>query len=58
MAFTSADGSRTVGAKTWKDIWSAGHGVGAIDEIVPVADLVATLQAQFAAARSRLCGSA
>ncbi len=57
MAFTSADGSRTVGAKTWKDIWSAGHGVGAIDEILPVAELVASLRAQFAAARARLCGS-
>ena len=54
MAFTSADGSRTVGAKTWKDIWSAGHGVGAIDGIPTVAALVATLQSQFAAARARL----
>lgn len=58
MAFTSADGSRTVGARTWKDIWSAGHGVGAIDEIVPVAELVQSLQAQYAAARARLCGLA
>ena len=58
MAFTSADGSRTVGAKTWKDIWSAGHGVGAIDDVVPVAELVGSLQAQYAAARARLVGTA
>lgn len=57
MAFTSADGSRTVGAKTWKDIWSAGHGVGAIGDIPSVAELVAGLQAQFAAARARLCAA-
>ncbi len=55
MAFTSADGSRTVGAKTWKDIWSAGHGVGAIGDIPTAAELVASLQTQFAAARARLC---
>ncbi|MDY0066344.1 MAG: nitronate monooxygenase family protein [Steroidobacteraceae bacterium] len=55
MAFTSADGARTVGAKTWKDIWSAGHGVGAIDDIPTVAKLVASLQTQFTAARSHLC---
>ncbi|MBK7249741.1 MAG: nitronate monooxygenase [Gammaproteobacteria bacterium] len=58
MAFTSADGSRTVGAKTWKDIWSAGHGVGAIGDVPSVAALVAELQTQFAGARARLCAGA
>lgn len=56
MAFTSADGSRTVGAKTWKDIWSAGHGVGSIDDVPPVESLIARLTTEFNAARARLAG--
>ncbi|WP_157071839.1 NAD(P)H-dependent flavin oxidoreductase [Steroidobacter denitrificans] len=57
MAFISADGSRSVGVKTWKDIWSAGHGVGAVDDIPSVTKLVARLQTQLAAARAHLCAS-
>lgn len=34
-------------AKAWKDIWSAGQGVGAIHDQPPVAELVARLQAEF-----------
>ncbi|WP_150284475.1 nitronate monooxygenase family protein [Rummeliibacillus sp. TYF-LIM-RU47] len=30
-------------AKAWKDIWSAGQGVGSIKEILPVSELVAQL---------------
>jgi nitronate monooxygenase len=58
MAFTSADGSRSVGAKVWKDIWSAGHGVGDIDDIPTVEVLVARLRTEFAGAKARLaaCG--
>lgn len=36
--------------KAWRDIWSAGQGVGSIDEIVPVADIVARLRAEYDAA--------
>jgi nitronate monooxygenase len=57
MAFTSADGSRTVGTKTWKDIWSAGHGVGGIDDVPTVASLTGRLATEFAAAKSRLAES-
>ncbi len=55
MAFTNPDGSRSVGAKTWKDIWSAGHGVGSIADVPSVEALVARLHAEFVAARTRLC---
>lgn len=55
MAFQSADGSRSVGAKTWKDIWSAGHGVGSIADVPSVEALVTRLHAEFVAARTRLC---
>ena len=41
-------------AKVWKDIWSAGHGVGAIDDVPSVAELVARLKAEYAAAKATL----
>lgn len=40
--------------KAWRDIWSAGHGVGLIDDIPSVADLVDSLAAEFQAARASL----
>lgn len=40
------------GAKRWANIWSAGHGVGAVDRIEPVADLVARLKREYDAARA------
>jgi nitronate monooxygenase len=40
--------------KVWRDIWSAGQGVGQIDSIVPVADVVARLADEYTAARQRL----
>ena len=36
--------------KAWRDIWSAGHGVGAIDDVPSVADLVARLKREYEAA--------
>ena len=40
--------------KVWRDIWSAGQGVGQIDRIQPVAEVVAQLQQEYTAARQRL----
>jgi nitronate monooxygenase len=37
-------------AKVWKDIWSAGQGVGAIDDILPTSELCARLVAEYRAA--------
>ncbi|WP_397538455.1 NAD(P)H-dependent flavin oxidoreductase [Rummeliibacillus pycnus] len=34
-------------AKAWKNIWSAGHGVGGIHEVLPVAELVKKLSAEY-----------
>ncbi len=34
-------------AKAWKNIWSAGHGVGGIHEILPVADLIIKLSHEY-----------
>ncbi len=41
-------------AKAWRDIWSAGHGVGGIKEVLPVAELVAELEAGFNEAAAAL----
>lgn len=40
-------------ARAWRDVWSAGHGVGGIREVVPVAALVDELARDFAAAVAR-----
>lgn len=34
----------TTDAKAWRDLWAAGQGVGAIDDMPPVAELVASLR--------------
>ena len=40
--------------KVWKDIWGCGQGIGAIKEVVPTAQLVARLKAQYAQARAQM----
>ena len=40
--------------KAWKDIWGSGQGIGAVQAIVPVAELVGRLASEYAAARNRL----
>lgn len=48
-------GPRTPGLpgnlKAWRDLWSAGHGVGSIGDIPPVADLVARLRVEYEEAK-------
>jgi nitronate monooxygenase len=41
-------------AKAWRDIWGAGQGVGMMDDVPTVAEMVARLQAEYMAARARL----
>ena len=50
------DGAAT-GAKAWKDIWGSGQGIGAVKDILPVAQLVDRLDAEYRAAREALCGA-
>jgi nitronate monooxygenase len=40
--------------KAWKDIWGSGQGIGAVDAVVPVAELVARLKREYSEARQRL----
>jgi nitronate monooxygenase len=51
MNFGTAGGAEK---KVWRDIWSAGQGVGQIDSVAPVAQVVARLEGEYAAARRRL----
>lgn len=41
-------------AKAWKDIWGCGQGIAAVKQVVPAAELVARLRAEYQAARHRL----
>ena len=41
-------------AKAWKDIWGCGQGIGAVDEILSVADRVAKMRSEYDAAKQRL----
>jgi nitronate monooxygenase len=43
-------------AKAWRDIWGAGQGVGLMDDVPSVAEMVERLKAEYDAARARLCG--
>ena len=51
MNFASGGGSK---AKAWRDIWGAGQGVGLMDDVVTVAEMVTRLEAEYRAARARL----
>ena len=53
MDFGSAAGA----AKAWKDIWGAGQGVGTIDDIPPVAELIARMKQEYRAAKAALCSN-
>ncbi len=52
MNFQSASG-----AKAWRDIWGSGQGVGAIDAVLPAAELVAKMAEEYRAAKARICAS-
>ena len=51
MNFGSGGGAEK---KVWRDIWSAGQGVGQIDRLLPVREVVRQLAVEYAAARRRL----
>ncbi|MXO92816.1 nitronate monooxygenase [Erythrobacter arachoides] len=42
-------------ARAWKTVWSAGHGVGAVRDVRPTADLAAQLIAEYDAAKAKIC---
>lgn len=46
---TDASGERNK-PKAWKEIWGSGQGIGSIEKVLPVADLVARFKAEYEAA--------
>jgi nitronate monooxygenase len=50
MNFANTDGK----VKAWRDIWSAGQGVGAVKEVLTVAELVGRLKREYDAALREL----
>ena len=52
MNFGSGSSSK---AKAWRDIWGAGQGVGSIDDVPAVADLVERMAKEYEEARKRFC---
>jgi nitronate monooxygenase len=42
-------------AKAWRDIWGSGQGVGAVDSIMPAAELIAKLADEYRAAKALVC---
>jgi nitronate monooxygenase len=55
MNFGSGSDLKT---KVWRDIWSAGQGVGNIKDVLPTAELVARMIREYEDTRRRLCGAA
>jgi nitronate monooxygenase len=55
MDFGGGEGSK---GKAWKDIWGCGQGIGAVKAVVPVAERVAQLRDEMAAACRRLAATA
>ena len=51
MSFGGGEGSKS---KAWKDIWGCGQGIGAVDKVVPVRELVARLAAEYRATHRRV----
>jgi nitronate monooxygenase len=43
-------------AKAWRDIWSAGQGIGVVDESGPAAEMIARWAAEYETAKARLSG--
>jgi nitronate monooxygenase len=43
--------------KAWRDIWSAGQGVGNIHDVLPAAEIVARMREEYEATRRRMCAT-
>lgn len=52
MSFGSGGSEKS---KAWKDIWGCGQGIGAVDKVRTTAEFVDLLEAQYKAAKARIC---
>ncbi len=48
------DTGLNVEAKSWKEVWSAGHGVAQIDRIMPAADVITSMAKEYREVVNRL----
>src|ERR1700761_5127487 len=55
MNFNSGGNQKS---KAWRDIWGCGQGIGAVEQVLPVAELVARLAREYDAAREQLAQKA
>ena len=44
-------------SKAWRDIWGSGQGIGAIDRVLPAAELVGRIASEYSEAKARLCSA-
>jgi nitronate monooxygenase len=51
MNFGAGEGSK---GKAWKDIWGCGQGIGAVKGVLPAAEYIARLKAEYTLAKARL----
>jgi nitronate monooxygenase len=54
MVFATGDDTRRVGQRAWKDIWSAGQGIGAISDTPSVEVLIGRMVQEFEQAKQRI----
>ena len=54
MNFSTGEGANA--AKAWKDIWGCGQGIGAVQQVEPVAARVQRLTQEYRATRERFAG--
>ena len=54
MSFGAGSDGEISAKKAWKDIWGCGQGIGAVDAVLPVRELIARLKREYEDARRRL----
>jgi len=58
QADKSAMNFSSTSAKAWRDIWGAGQGVGLMEDVPTVAEVVQRLRSEYVAARARVMATA
>ena len=53
LTFEAAKAAETV--KAWRDIWGAGQSVGAIEDVLPAAAIIARMRAEYGSAKRDFC---
>ena len=54
MNFGQSSNGEPTKAKAWRDIWGSGQGIGAVDQVEPVADRIDRMEREYRAAKERL----